>query len=387
MNPLVLLFTNYGPYHIARLKATQILCQNRNWQIIPIELAITEQAYGWHRDELQEYIYTLSQDKPLEHQSSWFLIYKLWQALNHFQPQAIAIAGYDPLPMLFALIWGRLHQRPCILMSDSKADRIYFYREENKIRNRSPLKEHFKRYLVNQYAAALVAGSPHSRYLKGLGFKKNIFYGYDVVDNSIFQSNDFTSLPKPLAEPFFLVVARFLPCKNLIRTVNAYAHYLSSCDLPWRLVLCGSGLQKEKILSEIKRLGIKSHVIMTGNLKQKDLLCYYRHASAFILPSLQDSWGLVVNEAMAAGLPVLVSNRCGCFEDLVREGVNGFGFDPENQDQLTELMLKMSSGEVDLEAMGQASLDHIQKYSPDYFAQGLQQAVEFAINKKADQQT
>jgi glycosyltransferase involved in cell wall biosynthesis len=48
---------------------------------------------------------------------------------------------------------------------------------------------------------------------------------------------------------------------------------------------------------------------------------------------------------MAAGLPVLVSNHCGCFEDLVIEGVNGFGFDPENPQQLTELMLKMSSKE------------------------------------------
>ncbi|WP_194073277.1 glycosyltransferase [Synechocystis sp. LEGE 06083] len=82
-----------------------------------------------------------------------------------------------------------------------------------------------------------------------------------------------------------------------------------------------------------------------------------------------------------------MSDNCGCFEDLIIEGVNGFGFDPENQVQLTNLMLKMNSGEVDLEMMGQAALNHTQKYSPDYFAQGLQQAVEFAINKKTGQQT
>ncbi len=66
-------------------------------------------------------------------------------------------------------------------------------------------------------------------------------------------------------------------------------------------------------------------------------------------------------------------------EDLVIEGVNGFGFDPENQEQLTQLMVKMSSNTVDLSAMGQAALNHIQKYSPDYFAQGLMQAVEYAL--------
>jgi 1,2-diacylglycerol 3-alpha-glucosyltransferase len=82
---------------------------------------------------------------------------------------------------------------------------------------------------------------------------------------------------------------------------------------------------------------------------------------------------------MAAGLPVLVSNRCGCFPELVLEGVNGFGFDPENIEQLTQLMLKMSSGDVDLYTMGQAALGHIQKYSPDYFTQGLKQAIEFCV--------
>ena len=91
-----------------------------------------------------------------------------------------------------------------------------------------------------------------------------------------------------------------------------------------------------------------------------------------------EQWGLVVNEAMAAGLPVLVSERCGCFADLVIKGVNGFGFDPYNSEQLTKLMLKISSDDCDREKMGQASLKHIEKYSPDYFAQGFVKAVEYA---------
>jgi glycosyltransferase involved in cell wall biosynthesis len=78
-------------------------------------------------------------------------------------------------------------------------------------------------------------------------------------------------------------------------------------------------------------------------------------------------------------LPVLVSNCCGCFEDLVIEGVNGFGFDPENSQQLTNLMLKVSSSNIDFTTMGQAALAHIQKFSPDYFAEGLMQAVEYAL--------
>jgi hypothetical protein len=63
----------------------------------------------------------------------------------------------------------------------------------------------------------------------------------------------------------------------------------------------------------------------------------------------------------------------------VLEGINGFGFDPENQQQLTDLMLKVSSGSADLPRMGQASLQHIQNYSPKSFAQGLKQAVDYAL--------
>ena len=82
---------------------------------------------------------------------------------------------------------------------------------------------------------------------------------------------------------------------------------------------------------------------------------------------------------MASGLPVLVSNRCGCFEDLVVEGVNGFGFDPENRQQLIDLMVRMSTQEIDLQKMGQAALEHIQNFSPDRFARGLIAAIEAAI--------
>ena len=91
-----------------------------------------------------------------------------------------------------------------------------------------------------------------------------------------------------------------------------------------------------------------------------------------------EQWGLVVNEAMAAALPVLVSDRCGCFEDLIIEGINGFGFDPDNSQQLTNLMLKMSAANFDRQRMGDAAFQHIQNYSPKRFADGLAKAIEYA---------
>ena len=81
---------------------------------------------------------------------------------------------------------------------------------------------------------------------------------------------------------------------------------------------------------------------MPGFKQYDELPIYYGLAGAFIHASTTEQWGLVVNEAMAAGLPVIVSERCGCAPDLVENGRNGFTFDPYDVDALTHLMLKMA---------------------------------------------
>jgi glycosyltransferase involved in cell wall biosynthesis len=139
---------------------------------------------------------------------------------------------------------------------------------------------------------------------------------------------------------------------------------------------------RSEIEQQITKLGLKNVVHLPGFLQQNELLPYFAHAGCLIHASIQEQWGLVVNEAMAAGLPVLVSNQCGCFEDLIIEGTTGFGFDPENSQQLTDLMIKASSSAIDLGKMSQAALEHIHKFSPDYFAQGLMEAIDYAIKHR-----
>ena len=98
---------------------------------------------------------------------------------------------------------------------------------------------------------------------------------------------------------------------------------------------------------------------------------YYALARCFVLPSTSGPWGLVVNEAMAASLPVVVSNRCGCVEDLVEDGVNGFVFNSEDDRELTERLRRVSGGAVDLKAMGRRSYQRVQDFSPRRYAERL----------------
>jgi glycosyltransferase involved in cell wall biosynthesis len=119
---------------------------------------------------------------------------------------------------------------------------------------------------------------------------------------------------------------------------------------------------------------------MPGFKQYPELPNYYGLASAFVLPSISETWGLVVNEAMASGLPVLVSDRCGCAPDLVRDGTNGFTFDPYSVEEIASAMLrvwKMEDGE--LKRMGAESSRIIAAWGPERFVSGLELAVVKAL--------
>ncbi len=370
---LGILFKNFGPYHLARIEGCINSFKSLPIEVIPIELGKIQTEYAWVTEHRQTNypIVSVIEGEQLEKVNPVQLILTLNKALNKIQPDVLAIAGYFEIGMLFALLWCLWHRKSVILLSESM---------ENDA-PRFQLRELIKQKVVQQYHAALVGGTPHKRYFIKLGMPpKAIFFGYDVIGNQAFHPALIGHLPRPLESPYFLAINRFIPKKNLAFLINAYAAYRQQKGHEaWHLVLSGEGELRAEIEQQIQQLNLTDWVQLPGFLQQEELLPYFAHASCFVHASIQEQWGLVVNEAMAAGLPVLVSNRCGCFEDLVLEGINGFGFDPTDQKALTQLMLKMSSSEVDLAAMGQASLQHIQQFSPDCFAQGLKQAVEYSL--------
>ena len=145
-------------------------------------------------------------------------------------------------------------------------------------------------------------------------------------------------------------------------------------------MIAGTGPEEKKVRALIAALELDT-VHLENFVQYEDLPALYRRAGALILPSLSETWGLVVNEAMAAGLPVLVSNRCGCVPDLVYETCNGFTFDPHNTEVLARLMAKIASmQEGERAAMGQASLHIISHWTPDTFSEGLRNAVRVALS-------
>ena len=123
-------------------------------------------------------------------------------------------------------------------------------------------------------------------------------------------------------------------------------------------------------------------VVLPGFRQYDELPAFYGLAGAFVHASTTEQWGLVVNEAMAAGLPVIVSGRCGCAPDLVRNGVNGFTFDPEDVEELAGLMQRMAAmRDGQRVAMARAGQRIIADWGPQRFADGLLQAVRAALRR------
>jgi 1,2-diacylglycerol 3-alpha-glucosyltransferase len=377
---LAILYAKYGPYHLARLQAATRMGQDRGWQVVGIELASQQLVYPWETGAAGHAVqkYTVFSQRAVEEIPTLRQWRGMWSLLNRVDPQALAFPGFRNPGMQAALIWASLKRRPALALMASKADDYPRY----------PVKEWAKRRIMSLYAGVIAAGTLAGDYAFQLGIpRERIFVGNNVVDNELFireaqwARENAPQLRKKyrLPEDYFLCVSRFMEKKNLPRLIQAYARYREITGAQaWDLVICGSGPLESRLRQQVQLLGLKQ-VHFPGFKQIDELPNFYGLARCFIIPSSHaEQFGLVVNEAMAAGLPVLVSRACGCAPDLVREGVNGFTFDPLDVEAMASLMVKMSSGEVDLAAMSRASGSLIARWTPEAYAENLFKAVAAA---------
>ncbi len=180
----------------------------------------------------------------------------------------------------------------------------------------------------------------------------------------------------------FLYVGRFSPEKNIMLLLKAYKRLKDKGKGAeyWGLILVGNGPQRKEIEGFIKDNGIRD-TFLPGFIQKEEIPRFYAISDIFVLPSISEPWGLVVNEAMASGLPVLISNRCGCYPDIAQDGINGFSFDPLNEDELFGFMKNVTKGKYNLETMGRASLEIIKEYTPEKIAKIIANAINFIETK------
>src|SRR6266478_8483903 len=304
-------------------------------------------------------------------------------ALEQANPDVVAVNGWNNFGSLAAANCCVERRIPMVVMSESAR------RDEA----RTWWREMIKRRIVDFYSSALVGGQRHVEYLVELGMPRDrIFTGYDVVDNAYFRRSaeevrsHKSDVRKQygLPENYFIASARFIEKKNLPTLIRAYAAYRQKSEAsgnpPWDVVLLGDGPLREALKSQLSTLNLHRHVHLPGFKQYDELPVYYALAKAFVHASTTEQWGLVVNEAIASGLPVIVSNRCGCVPELVQG--NGFSFEPTDEHELGSRLLQMASlSDDERRRLGDASYRIAAKFAPERFGEGLEEAAQLALNQ------
>ena len=373
---IAVVFHHIGPYHHARLNtaADRLSVTGFEWS------AKGYDAWGAAESPARYHKVSLFPEATAHCPGNAKLKQAFWTALEQARPDVVAVNGWNNFGSLIAADCCARRGIPMVVMSESS-------RHDEP---RTWGKEAIKRRIAGLYSAALVGGQRHVEYLVELGMPvERIFTGYDVVDNNYFcqrasqirNSKSEIRNKYGLPEYYFLASARFIEKKNLSALIQAYAEYRrrsSAANVPWDLVVLGDGPLKADLCHLISDLRLNEHVHLPGFRPFDELPVYYALANAFVHASTSEQWGLVVNEAIASGLPVIVSNRCGCAPDLVNG--NGLTFDPAKEDELATRLLEMASlSDDERKHLGNNSYRIAANFAPERFGEGLERATSVAM--------
>ena len=315
--------------------------------------------------------------------------------LRDGQFDVLWIHGYATLNSWIAMAAARRLGIPVLLRTDSTL--IDHPRGTLKL----ALKDIFFRILRRFTYGVLSVGQRNTEYWRHhLGQDIPVFAIPYAVDNAFFQERCRAAaltrepfrqeLQLEANRPVLLFASKLLARKRCIDLVEAYlelvARYRSatpSRPLPYLLIV-GEGEQRPQIEARLQsanpedRRGIR----LLGFRNQSELPRYYDLCDVFVLPSIHEPWGLVVNEAMNAARAIIVSDQVGCQPDLVVGGGNGCVFPAQNTSALADALERVLADPDTCRTMGQRSLEFIQAFSFDNNVRGLMQAFAAAAQHK-----
>jgi len=298
-------------------------------------------------------------------------------SLKKFSPESIICGGYNYIASWQALMWARRREVRFILWSESNAQDARGLRKPVEF-----LKANFR----ERCDGFVVPGKSAFGYLRLLGSPaERIFIAPNAVDNTFFATQAEQAKREPavyrerfgLPRRFILFVGRLVPEKGVLDLLEAYAKLESGVRSEVGLVFAGEGVSRKELAQQAKRIG-PGIVCFPGFAQREDLAGLYALAETLVLPTHSDPWGLVVNEAMACGLPIIVSSVAGCSADLVENGWNGYVVPPRDPEKLSVAIDSLVRQPELKQRMRARSLERIRNYSPEACADGLAAAAIFA---------
>ena len=297
------------------------------------------QAFQWDVPMFEGYSWTqvknefLSGDLALDNFFS-IRLNNIKQLIEAKNPTAVLLTGWQCLGLIQFLWSCRRLKVPCLIRAES-----------NNLKPRAYYKNLIHRLLLKQYDKFLSIGTANRNfYLANKVNTNNIYACPYFVDNDYFkrEANSYSDQKKHLANKWNIPDDAFCYCyvgklNSKKRILDVLAALKNLGDKNAYLLIVGDGelMQKAKTYTQQHNLNVR----FAGFLNQSELPMAYSFSDCLILASdFDETWGLVVNEAMACGVPAIVSNRSGCHLDLIKDNITGYTFEFSD---IEELALKM----------------------------------------------
>ncbi|MGG7663721.1 glycosyltransferase [Dyadobacter sp. BHUBP1] len=284
----------------------------------------------------------------------------LFRIFNEYRPDVLNITGYFDWAQVLLMFYARAKGVKVVISSESSsADH-----------NRSGWKEAIKKVIVSRANAFFCFGKTSAEYLESLGVAKSAIKVRNaaVIDEQVIRQRydeaqkELHATAKPVSKKF-VYVGRLAPEKNLDTLIRAFDHTVRQTGADWQLLFVGDGPEKENLEKLVAGSGVAGKVIFAGGFPWYQVPGWLAQSDVLVLPSKSEPWGLVVNEAMVCGMPVIVSDTCGCAGDLVQDGVNGFTFNHTQQAALEKHLTFFIQNPDRIAAMGQESLKLIAPFA------------------------
>lgn len=378
---LVIITEIISPYRIPLFNA---LARHPDIHLHVVFLAETDpglRQWQVYKDEIQFSYQVLSSYRKRIRGHNALINRGVGRALSVAKPDAILCGGYNYLASWRALRWSRKRGVPFLLWSESNLQ---------DMRAGSAFVEFLKRQFLHRCSGFVVPGRSALEYLRAHGIEdRDIFTAVNAVDNDRFSQAAVRAREKAirlrselsLPARYFLFVGRLVREKGIFELLAAYATLEEELREQIGLVFVGDGPSRRPLETEAASVA-RGVIKFVGFSHQEQLPAYYALAEMLVLPTYTDTWGLVINEAMACGLPVILSEAAGCAADLVTHNWNGRIVPPRNVAALASAIRDLASRPDECAAMSLNSRTRIAAYSPPEWSNGVARGLEAVRMKR-----
>ncbi|MBM4373481.1 MAG: glycosyltransferase family 4 protein [Deltaproteobacteria bacterium] len=308
----------------------------------------------------------------------------LWSRIHPREFDAVIVFGWGFASALLAVAAARAHGVPVVMHSESNLGPY----------TRPPWKTAARKAMLSalfsQCDAFLSVGSKgHEMYLAYGAEPEQVFIANYCADNDFFEGERERLAPERPAlrsalgvedeRPVLVCSGKLFPDKEPLELLEAFA--IVRRERPARLVFLGDGPLRRDVERVARERGVGDDVVITGFRNQRELGAAYAAADMMVFPSKRETWGIVVNEAMLFGLPVICSDQVTAHHDLVVPGVTGDTYPSGDSVALASILSKRLADPTTLRRMGARGLERIRGWNYDVATQHTIEAIEFAVTR------